>query len=88
MATMVTRGKYISRDDGEDRGDISVDGGRCRFWSHEISQSSSRNCGETVDGYWRGGYRFHTGHYSSHNPWCHGRLFLVSIASIFFMKSS
>ena len=67
----------ISGDNGDKRKDIrSYDGGkrsyvsvvdvRRRFSSQETSQYSSCNCGVTVYGDWRGGYRSHTSHDSSH----------------------
>ena len=71
--------QYIIGDDGDKRGDISVDDGRHGFRSQETSQYLSHNCGEIVDGDWRGGCRSHTIHYSSHNPEYHNRLLCLSI---------
>ena len=64
----------ISRDDGDLRGVIRVDDGRCESRSIETRHFYSRNIGENVGGDWRGRYRSQTSHSSSHNLCGHGRL--------------
>ena len=67
--------------DGGKSGDISVDNNRHGFRSQYIHHSYSRNRVETVDDDWRGGYRSHTSHFSSHKPRYHDRLRHLSVAS-------
>ena len=64
--------RNISVDNGDKRGDISVDNGRRGFWSHNTSQSYSRNFRENVDSGWIGGYSSHTNQSMSHKPGNHG----------------
>ena len=49
--------RYISRYDGYERCDKSVDDGRLGSRSKDTRHSSSRNIVETVDVDWRCGYR-------------------------------
>ena len=69
----------IIGDYGDDRGDISVYDGRSGFRYQETSHSSSRNCGESVDGDFRCGYRYQGIHSSYHNLGDHSRLFFLLV---------
>ena len=56
----------MSGKNGDKRQYISRNSGRHGFRSQDTSLSFSRNRGVTVDFYLRGGYSYHTIHYSSH----------------------
>ena len=71
----------ITGDNVEKRTGISVDGEKCGFRSQDTSLSSSRNCGESVDGDCICRYRSHTIHSSSCNPGGRGILLRLSVAS-------
>ena len=63
--------RYISGYDGDERGDISVDDGRCGYMYQETSHYYCCNFVETVYGNGVGGNRSQTNHYSYHNPGDH-----------------
>ena len=76
----------ISGDDGENMGSISVYDGRHGFKSQETRHSYSHNCEETVDGDWRGGYRYNTIHYSSHTQVIMVDYFIYLLLLFIFIK--
>ena len=64
--------RYRSRGDGESRGGIRVEDGRCGYRSKDTF-----HLGETVGGGGIFGYRYQTSHYSSHNPGENGILLSI-----------
>ena len=73
--------RNISRDHGDNMGDIRVDYSRCGSRSKNTRYYSSCNNVETVDGCSRSGYRSHSTHSYSHNKGYHSRLLRIFFAS-------
>ena len=69
------------------RGDIIFDDGRSGSRFKDTRKNFSRNIEETVGGDWRGGYRYPTSHFFSHNLGDHGILLHMSGASCNFDDS-